>query len=296
MITVHADRCSGCGLCVKNCHEDCLALIAGAIQIDRVLCDTCTQCVAICPRQALSWDGSPPTAFDRSLLPSPEQLLELFKERRSIRVFKETRIERALLEEIAATGVYAPTHNHVFKAIIVDDPTLIAQLSDSLLSINRRLYRLTYQNRLVADLANLLGYGDEFRKARPKIESVLSRGAAFSSNPAAFIIVVGNKKIPLAEASAQYALANMMYFAQIKGVGACLWGNAPIFLDKDKLTRQRLGLEKHERIYGALYMGYSAIKFSNKVTGKTLPIKWNSAEPGSGYDIDAQADLGLAEK
>ncbi len=280
MITVHSDRCSGCGLCVKNCHEDCLALVDGAIRIDRVLCDACAQCVALCPRQALSWDGSPPTAFDRALLPTPEQLLELFKERRSIRVFKGTRIERALLEEIAATGVYAPTHNHVFKAIIVDDPALIAQLSDAVMSVNRRIYRLAYQSRLIAGLANLFGYGDEFRKARPKIEKALSRGAVFSSTPAAFIIVVGNKNVALAEASAQYALANMMYYAQIRGVGACLWGNAPIFLDKDKPIRRLLGIAKHERIYGGLYMGYPAIKFSNKVSGKALPIQWNSANRG----------------
>ena len=118
---------------------------------NRVLCDACAQCIAICPRQALSWDGIPPVAFDRSLLPSSDQLLELFKERRSIRLFKKTRIERTLLEEIASIGVYAPTHNHVFKVIIVDDPGLIAQLSASILSINNRIYRLVYQNWLVTN-------------------------------------------------------------------------------------------------------------------------------------------------
>ena len=280
MITIHSDRCSGCGLCVETCHEDSLILVDGAIHIDRVLCDSCTQCIAICPRQALAWDGILPAAFDRSLLPSSDQLLELFKERRSIRVFKRTRIERALLKEIATCGVYAPTHNHVFKAIIVDDPDLIAQLSASILAVSHRIYRLVYQNwlitnRLVTRLVNLFGYGDEFRKARPKLESALSRGSAFSSTPAAILIVVGRKNVALAEASAQYALANMMYYAQIRGVGTCLWGNAPLFLDKDKPVRQRLGLEKQERIYGALYMGYPGIKFSNKVSGKALPIQWN---------------------
>ncbi len=277
MITFQQDRCSGCGLCVDNCHEACLALVNGAVQIDRVLCDACAQCIAICPRQAFSWDGAQPVAFDRSLLPAPAQLLELFKERRSIREFKATPIEQTLLQEIAASGVYAPTHNQLFKAIIVDDPALIAQMNASILSINNRIYRLAYQSRLIAGLADLFGYGDEFRKARPKLESVLRRGSTFSSTPAAIIIVVGNKNVALAEASAQYALANMMYFAQVKGIGACLWGNAPLFLDKDKVIRQRLGLKKLERIYGALFMGYPKIKFSNKVAGKALPIQWNGA-------------------
>ncbi len=277
MITFHQDRCSGCGLCINNCHESSLAIVDGMIQIDRVLCDACAQCIAICPRQALSWDGAQPVAFDRSLLPSPAQLLELFKERRSMREFKAMPIEQTLLQEIAASGVYAPTHNQLFKAIIVDDPALIAQMNASILSINNLIYRLAYRSRLIADLANLMGYGDEFRKARPKVENVFRRGSTFSSTPAAIIIVVGSKNVALAEASAQYALANMMYYAQVKGIGACLWGNAPLFLDKDKGIRQRLGLKKLERIYGALYMGYPKIKFSNKVAGKALPIQWNGA-------------------
>jgi nitroreductase/NAD-dependent dihydropyrimidine dehydrogenase PreA subunit len=274
MITFREDRCTGCGLCVENCHEAGLTLVGSELKIDRKLCDACTQCIAICPRQALSWDGAQPAAFDRALLPSPAQLSELFRERRSIRIFKKTPIERDLLEEIAACGVYAPTHNHVFKVIIVDDPALIAELSETMLKVSRWIYHLVYRNPLVVGLANLIG-SDEFRKAQPKIEHVMSRGTAFSSTPAAFMIVVGNKNVALAEASAQYALANMMYFAQATGVGTCLWGNAPIFLDKDRFTRQRLGIARHERIYGALFMGYPGIKFSNKVTGKALPIQWN---------------------
>ena len=274
MITIRAERCTGCGLCVETCHEDSLALVDGAIQIDKVLCDGCAQCIAVCPRQALSWDGALPSAFHRALLPSADQLSELFRERRSVRVFKKTEIERALLEEIAANGVYAPTHNHVFKVIIVDNPALIAELNETILKVNRWIYHLIYRNPLVVGMANLLG-NDEFRKARPKIESVMSHGSVFSSTPAAFMIVVGNKNVALAEASAQYALANMMYFAQVKGVGTCLWGNAPLFLDKDRFTRRRLGIAKYERIYGALFMGYPGIKFSNKVNGKALPIQWN---------------------
>lgn len=283
MITIHADRCTGCGLCVETCHESCLNLTDSLLQINRQMCDICTQCIAICPRQALSWDGVQPTAFDRSGLPSSDQIMELFKERRSIRAFKETPIERALLEEIAACGVYAPTHNHVFKIIIVDDPDLVAQFSAAILRVNNRIYRWIYQNplinnRLVLGVADLLGFGDGFRKARPKLEKAQKRGAVFSSTPVAMMIIVGTRNMALAEASAQYALANMMFYAQIKGVGTCLWGNAQLFLDKDKATRQRLGLPKPAQIYGAFFMGYPKVKFSNKVNGKALPIQWNNSE------------------
>ena len=273
--------CSGCRLCAENCHEQALTLAAGNVRIDSALCDGCAQCVAICPSRALSWEGFTPTAFDRTLLPAPNQLLELFRERHSIRAFKAAPIDRALLADIAACGAFAPTHNQVFKVIVIDDPNLIAVLSAAVLAINNRIYRLVYHNPLLAlglvrSLISRLGYADEFRKARPKLERAAQRGSVFASTPAAILIIVGEKNAPLAEASAQYALANMMYYAQIQRVGACLWGNAPIFLDKHQSIRRQLGLTIRERIYGALCLGYPRIKFSNKVNGKTLPIQWNA--------------------
>lgn len=70
----------------------------------------------------------------------------------------------------------------------------------------------------------------------------------------------------------------MMYYAQIKGVGACPWANGPMFVDKHCAAQRRLGLRPAERIYGALYMGYPAVRFSNKVAGKTLAVQWNGAQ------------------
>ena len=282
-ITFQADRCSECGLCVENCHEGALRLVDSDFKRDQLVCDGCAHCVAICPQRALSWQGMPAVSFERSQLPSRDQLLELFQERRSIRAFKQTAIERALLQEIATCGVYAPTHNHIFTVIIIDAPELIAELDGAILSVNNRIYRLIYRNWLVRNpvimaLANLLGFGDDFRKAEPKLENVLRRGSTFSSTPAAILLVVGRKNVPLAEASAQYALANMMYYAQLNGVGTCLWGNASLFLDKNRSIRQRLGLASYQRIYGGLFMGYPRVRFSNKVSGKALPVRWNTAQ------------------
>ena len=107
MIVVDKDRCIGCGLCVKICHEDCIALVDDLPRINHELCSTCTQCIAMCPQQALSWDHVPPVTYDETRLPSPQQLDELLKERRTIRFFKKDRIDRALLEEIVGYGIYA---------------------------------------------------------------------------------------------------------------------------------------------------------------------------------------------
>jgi hypothetical protein len=69
----------------------------------------------------------------------------------------------------------------------------------------------------------------------------------------------------------------MMYFAQARGVGTCRWANGPIFIHKNRAARQRLGIAAKERIFGARYLGYSAIPFTNKITGKVRAVPLNSA-------------------
>jgi nitroreductase len=88
------------------------------------------------------------------------------------------------------------------------------------------------------------------------------------------VFIVGEKRIPLSDASAQYALANMIYYAQAQGIGSCLCGNGPLFFDRDKRVRKRLKIQNREHILGALFLGYPAIKFMNKVDGKVMPIQW----------------------
>jgi nitroreductase len=264
-------------LCAEICHESCITLAENGPCINQAVCSTCAQCIAICPNQALAWDGKNPRPFDRNLLPTAEQLDELFKERRSIRRFKREKINQVTLEEIARYGIYAPTHAFNLRVIIVDEEALIATLDQAIVNYCRWIDRLAYQNKIGEFLASIFGYGDEMRRARPKIENTLRMGHAFHSMPTAFILIVGDKKVPFSEASAQYALANMMYYAQIKGVGTCLWANGPLFIDKHRSSRQQLGINSNERIFGAMYMGYPAIKYSNTVNGKTIAVQWNGA-------------------
>jgi nitroreductase len=255
-----------------------MSLVDGTVEIDFKYCSTCSQCVAMCPEQALSWDGVPPMAFDRARLPSPEQLDELFKQRRSIRTYKNKKIDRALLEEIVTYGIYAPTHNYGFRAVVVDDEAVMDALDGILMRFVSLLYNVVYRPKIVERLAWLMGFSEEYLLNKPKIESSLERGFAFH-HPAAIVFVVGDKRIPLSVDSAQYALANMTFYAQVKGIASCLWGNGPIFMDRSRAARRHLALRKHERIFGALFLGYPAVRFRNKVEGRRMPIQWNGGTP-----------------
>jgi len=275
MIIIDQNQCNGCGLWAKICHEHCLSLIENEVRINYEVCSTCTQCIAVCPQQAVSWDGVPPIAFDKERLPSSSQLDELFKERRTIRFFNDKRIDRPVIEEIVSTGVYAPTNIYDLRAMVVDATEILDGLEQILMRHVKRIYKLIFRPKMVFNL---------MRKLTPKIdpedkvkmETAMARGYNFK-RPPALLLIIGDKRVALAEASAQYALANMTYAAQARGIGTRLRGQGLLFYDRNKAARKLLGLRKHENILGMMELGHPAVKFLNKVAGKIMPIQWNTA-------------------
>ncbi len=270
MIIVDKDKCTACGLCVKICHQRCMALTDSTVTINHELCSTCTQCIAVCHQQALSWDRVPPVAYDKARLPTPGQLAELFKERRTIRFFKEDKIERALLEEIVGSGIYAPTTNYSLRAVVVDDEGLIEELERISVKFHLRIYKLFVKPRIVFNLISRITPA-----LNPKIKAKFESRRRDFFSPAAMVFIVGDQRIHLSEPSAHYALYNMILYAKVKGIGSCLWGAGKIALGRGKAAKERLGLHRDEHILGVLLLGYPAVKFANKVEGKALSIQWN---------------------
>jgi nitroreductase len=242
-------------------------------QIDHEICSTCTQCVAVCPQRALSWDGVPPAAYDDSRLPGAEQLEELLKQRRTVRYFRSEKIDRAVIEEVVNLGVYAPTNNYDLRAVVVDDRSTLEALDATIMRWLSWVYKLLYGSPVVFGFLKALTPALD-PKAKVKMERGLRQGRGWDSPPAAVVIVVGDSRVLLSEASAQYALYNMILYAQARGIGSRINAAGKLILDRSRTARKRLGLTKHEHILGTLELGYPAVRFRNKVEGKVMPIGW----------------------
>jgi nitroreductase/Pyruvate/2-oxoacid:ferredoxin oxidoreductase delta subunit len=251
MITVDRQKCCACGLCARICHETCISLVGKngqrAAEVDHSLCSTCTQCIAICPQQALSWDRAPAVPYDHLRLPSAEQLAELFKQRRTIRRFAEAKIERALLAELVGTGIYAPTNHYALRAIVVDDLAIMEALDAIIMRFVARMYGALYRHSVVFNLVRALTPAID-AKGKVKVERGLEQGHAFETLPAALVFVVGDRRILLSEASAQYALYNVILYAQAKGIGSRINAAGPLVLDQSRAASKHLGLRKREHI------------------------------------------------
>jgi nitroreductase len=217
-------------------------------------------------------------AYDRDRLPQPAQVAELLKERRTVRKFKARKLERPLLAEIVGYAACAPTNNYALRAIVVDDPAIILALDAIIMRYSSWIYTLCFRYRPLFALLRRLSPSVS-HKQKVKMKRGLERGHSFDTAPAAQVYIVGDRRVLLSEISAHYALYSMILYAQANGVGSRIKSARPLVLDRNKTARRWLGLQAHEHILATLDLGYPAVRFSNKVEGKYLPLTWNGRQP-----------------
>jgi hypothetical protein len=159
------------------------------------------------------------------------------------------------------------------RAIVVDEPEIIKELDAIIMWFVKYFYNLCYRMKLIF---NLLGRitPEINAKNNVKLKRGLEKGHSYDSLQTTMVFIVGDSRITLSEASAQYALYNMILYAQTKGLGSRIKAAGTLTLDRSKKARKRLGLCKHEHILATLELGYPAVRFSNKVQGKSIPIEW----------------------
>ena len=280
MIKIDTDKCNLCGLCIKICHESCLYTENEILQVNYKYCSTCAQCIAVCPQQAVRWNDYEPEPFNNSQYPESAQVEELLRERRTVRDYTNRKIERSILNEITGMAVYAPTHNFSLRAVIIDDDELIDMIDRMLYDFSLKIYKWLYKPKLIHILIKIFAPKSEFEylKAKPKLEKIKARDHGFKTTPAAVILIIGDKHVPLSLESAQYALYNIDLYAQTKGL-ACrnLVGNQMI-LNRNNNFKRRTGITKNEKIFGTITIGYPAVRFKNKVNGKNIDIQWNTSQ------------------
>jgi nitroreductase/NAD-dependent dihydropyrimidine dehydrogenase PreA subunit len=267
MINYEVGKCTRCGSCIKTCHQFCMKMEDTGIKIDYSLCSTCTQCIAVCPSQALSWNGIPSVKVDKNLLPRSEQMKEFFKSRRSIFLFQEKKIDRAVLEDIAVMGKYSPTNNYDLDVVIVDDQEVISLLNRTAIKNVKKLYNMFFRYKIV--FGTIKALSPRMRRnanVRAKMIKNIESGKIFRK-AAALIIVYGDEAAEYTELSAQFFLYNMILYAKSLGIGVRQSGAGVSFFRKNKRISRLLGIPEGKKMQGMIFLGYPAIEYPNKVEG-----------------------------
>lgn len=113
MIRIDAGKCVGCGLCAEDCVREILSVQDGTAVLLSEDCLDCGHCVAICPRGAVTMDGTAPGEVvpyqKESFRVDPDHFLNLIRFRRSCRNFTSDPLTDEELDHLLQAGRYTPT-------------------------------------------------------------------------------------------------------------------------------------------------------------------------------------------
>ncbi|MDO4558857.1 MAG: nitroreductase family protein, partial [Planctomycetia bacterium] len=155
---VNRKICTHCSACVRHCVGGVLELQdSWPVVVNEDRCIRCQHCLAICPVGAISIFGRDPVASrtDRSF-PTPDQMENLLRWRRSCRDYRHENVNREILDRLLAAMAWVPTgvNDHRLHFSVVDDVTVMDRLRDEFSGIVLRSIR---EKTLPASLASFSG-------------------------------------------------------------------------------------------------------------------------------------------
>jgi nitroreductase/NAD-dependent dihydropyrimidine dehydrogenase PreA subunit len=287
-IVIDQDTCTQCGACVALCTGHVFDHTHERVEvIAPEECWLCGHCVAACPPDAITHsacllDECP--SLDPATLPSLDGLVAAFRERRSLRVFRDRPVPRQVVQELVDLARWVPSagNGQPVDWLAFDDPERIAELSAQTVTVFAQTARLL-RNRLLRPFLKLaLGAGtvNAGLESVEDFESLAQRHTngedpIFYRAPVVLVAHVPGGDY-FGRDDAVYAAYNLMLAAQRMGLGTCHIGYFHIALDRSRQLRRTLGLPEHRRAEVTLVLGYPQYRFRRVLPRRQPDLVWNA--------------------
>lgn len=292
VIRIDEASCTLCGACVALCTGRVFGREGGQVRVvDADACWLCGHCVAACPTDAILHEAFPIEecpAPGHALLPSPDQLVAVLRERRSMRAFKDRPVPREVIRELLDQARWAPSANNAQPVdwLVFDDPQRIADLSARAVRVLADTARLL-RSPLVRPLLTLLYGADRVRQGLesvPRFERLAERHARgedpiFFGAPAVLVAHVPTGEY-FGRDDAVYAAYNVMLVGSRMGLGTCQIGYFTLALDRSRDLRRALGLPSDRKPEVTLVLGYPRFRFRRLLPRRRPEIVWNPPSSG----------------
>lgn len=290
-ISIESSLCKKCDLCILACPGEIFKKSDqennehhnGVPQIKDIhLCIECGHCVAICPGGAVAHNAITtiqPVKTDNLL--QYDQLEELLRSRRSIRKFKESPVEKELLEKIIQLANYAPSsHNsQSTKYLIIQNKNLLKEISRLTVEYSAKVKR-KLKNPFIRSLLLLL-VGEAIKTPISLIPTFERVNKSWNEgrdpilqNAPAVIVFYARKIAPFAEINANLALYNISLICHQLGLGSFCAGSVMHFCRKEDKINKLLNIPEGHNVYGVLAVGKPKYKFKKWIKRKSADIKW----------------------
>lgn len=268
---IDKEKCTNCGICVKDCPARLFTLREEVHYADPYrACLRCGHCIAVCPEDAIQFPMK--GAFDdkdyvsdlpetvMSAVKNPESLvsyeqLHLFlASNRSIRQFKSDPIPQETQEKLWATARYAASGGNMraWTFVKLDDQEQIRALSKGCADV-----MMSLPGRYGAFIKSVT-------ESNPDVDMI------FRKAPLVMVISSPTKHDTDGVNTGVMGLY-MQLAAQSLGIGSLWigWAQAPLNINKD--LAQSIQMEGH--CWGVIAFGYPRVKYQRLPPRRQLRIK-----------------------
>lgn len=272
MFEVNKDKCIGCCKCVKDCPIGDIEINDDKAFIKNKACFKCGHCIAICPVGAVytdDYDMNEVKEFNKDEDNiEAERLLNFIKQRRSIRKFKETPVEKEKIETIIEAGRFTATSSNsqdVSFTVIDKNLDRIRDLTYDVLRKKGEEVLTNPQNfnSNVQRYANLwVNMYERFKEDR------VNNDRLFFNAPT--VIVVSAEH----DIDGGLASSNMELMTNALGLGTCFIGFFIRAAVDNKELLELLQIKENKKIISCMVIGYPDRKYMRNAPRKKADITW----------------------
>ena len=258
-------------------------------KIDEVMlekCYHCGHCVSICPHGAIShnyYSDESVNPITMENLPSYDQVLELLRSRRSKRLFKDSPVEKDLLEKVIEAARFAPSqHNEQStEFFVVQDKKIIQEITS--LTAEGIAKLAGYAKNPIARMMTRRAIGKRgaatLFELAPEMEGLVSLYKSgtdwiLREAPVLMLFCADSAGGSFASVNANLALHNAALAAETLGLGCFYAGFVIHSSERDSRIAKLVSLPETHAIYGALAMGYPRLKFKKWPDRNPAKVTW----------------------
>ncbi|MGG5461370.1 nitroreductase family protein [Clostridium sp. B9] len=270
MFIVNQEKCIACSQCIKDCPVNDIKFINEKANIKNRNCIKCGHCIAICPTKAISTDDynmDEVKEYNKDTFSlNAENLLNFIKFRRSVRKFKDKKIEKEKLEKIIEAGRFTQTavnSQDVSYVVITEKLDKLKELAyESLRAKGEYILNNETENN------QLKRYALIWTKMYKAYKSDSMNNDRLFYNAPAVVLVFSHHDL-----DGELASSNMELMTNALGLGTFFSGFLQIAAEGNEEMMNLFGV-KGKKIASCMVIGYPAVSYKRTTPRKEAEINW----------------------
>ncbi len=280
------EKCNLCMRCVQDCASGVWKKIAGMpAMTDPELCNQCSHCLAVCPKNAIENDYLKPAKVRRVKRKQidPDVYKEIALSRRSIRHFTDDPVDPDTVKKIIEVARFSPTASnsqHV-SYIVITDPEVLKEISEMVFDLAVSFYKYSTTRsgqfifkglKMSAAVEAML---EKYIEPMAYYIELKDAGRDLILHHAPVLMLLHGPGMSFFGAdNCNIAAANITNYAHSLGLGSCYIGFVTILSRISKKLCRLVNLPKSRKVYASVVLGHPSIKHTNIVSRIQPEITW----------------------